>query len=373
MKKSTKRPAALTTASDAESRSTQEGTMRFADRFRDRFAADFFRPSSLGLTVSSIGLGTYLGDNTEEDDAAYVASARHAIANGINLIDTAINYRCQRSERALCLAIQESTRAGDVLRNELVICSKGGYIPLDRTPPPSRAEYQAYVRREFLDTEILQAGEIVGGGHSLAPRFIRYCVAKSRQNLGLRSIDLYYIHNPEQQLGSVEADELYARLAAAFAVLEEAAERGEIAYYGIATWDGLRVSPDEPGHLSLERVVEAAQRVGGARHHLRGVQLPINLAMLQAVRTPTQLVGGRVLTVLQAADALDLTVIGSATLMQAKLTSGLPPALRDHFPKLTTDAQRAIAFARQVDGITASLVGMKHIAHVDDDLAAGMM
>jgi len=117
--------------------------------------------------------------------------------------------------------------------------------------------------------------------------------------------------------------------------------------------------------------VDSARRVGGEGHRLRGVQLPVNLAMSEAVRIPTQLVNGKLMTVLEAASDLELAVIGSATLLQARLTTGLPPSLRDHFPSLETDAQRAIAFARTVGGIATSLVGMKHAAHVDENLGAG--
>ena len=370
MKKSTKQPNPLTTSSDAPSHATVAGATRYADRFRQQLATDFYRSSPLGAPISSIGLGTYLGDATDVVDAEYVSSARRSIASGINLLDTAINYRCQRSERALCVAIQAAVQAGEATRDELVVCTKGGYIPLDRSTPASRADYQAYVQREFIDTEILLAQDIVAGGHSLAPRFIRYCIAKSRQNLGLRSIDVYYIHNPEQQLGSVSADELYERLEATFVVLEEAADRDEIAHYGIATWDGLRTGPDQSGHLSLERVVQAAERVGGKEHRLRAVQLPVSLAMSEAVRMPTQSVNGRPLTVLEAAGELGLAVISSATLMQGRLTTGLPPGIREHFRELESDAQRAIAFARTIDGLDACLVGMKSAAHVEENLRA---
>jgi aryl-alcohol dehydrogenase-like predicted oxidoreductase len=370
MKKTTDRSEALT-RSAGPARATAEGTRRLAKRFEAGFAADFYRETTFGPTISSIGLGTYLGENTDEEDAAYVAAARHAIARGLNLLDTAINYRAQRSERALCVAIQEAIDAGEVSRDELVVCTKGGYVPLDRATPATREDYQAYVRREFIEPQIVQASEIVGGGHSLAPRFLRYCLAKSRQNLGLRSIDVYYVHNPEQQLGSVSSDELYTRLESAFAVLEEAADRGEISVYGVATWNGLRTAPHEPGHLSLAEVLAAARRAGGAEHRLRAVQLPINLAMSEGVRVPTQVVDGRPLTVLQAAAEFGLTVVGSASLMQARLASGLPPALREHFPTLRSDAQRALAFARTVEGSRASLVGMKKIAHVDENLNVG--
>lgn len=352
-------------------RSTAAGTARYQQRFADGFAADYFRPTAFGLTVSSIGIGTYLGESTDADDADYERAIRHAIQSGINVVDTAINYRGQRSERAIGAALQQVFAAGVAARDELVICSKGGYIPLDRTPPATREAYQAYVKREFLDQQIFQPDEMVSGGHSLAPRFLRYCLAKSRQNLGLRTIDVYYVHNPEQQLASVGLDELRLRLRAAFTVLEEAVSRGEIGAYGCATWDALRVPPGARGHLDLEDLVGAARAIAGDGHHFRALQLPINLAMLEAVRTETQPIAGKLLTAVDAAEALGVTVVGSATLMQSRLTTGLPQALQDHFPKCTTDAQRAIAFARSLAGVTTSLVGMKRTEHVDENVAAG--
>jgi aryl-alcohol dehydrogenase-like predicted oxidoreductase len=323
--------------------------------------------------VSSIGLGTYLGDNTDEDDAAYESAVRHAVGAGVNLIDTAINYRSQRSELAIGAAIQQLSAAGHTTREELVICTKGGYIPLDRTPPATREEYQAYVKREFTDQEIVHPDEIVAGGHSLAPRFLRYCLAKSRQNLGVRTIDVYYIHNPGQQLASVGPDELRRRLQAAFGVLEEAVSRAEIQTYGLATWDELRTPPGERGHVSLSEAVDLARGIAGDGHHFRAVQVPINLAMPEAVRSPTQIVGDKLLTVLEAASELGLTVFGSATLMQSKLASGLTEGIRAHFPGFATDAQRAIAFSRTIPGVTAALVGMKRIEHVDENIGSALV
>ena len=133
---------------------------RFRGAIRGAIRRGLLSPDHLrGPTVSSIGIGTYLGDNTDADDAAYRGRGAGARSrSGINLIDTAINYRSQRSERAIGAAIQQILAAGYATRDELVICSKGGYIPLDRTPPATREEYQHYVRREFIDQQILQAG-----------------------------------------------------------------------------------------------------------------------------------------------------------------------------------------------------------------------
>lgn len=365
---------AVDAATDAapSPRATDAGTLRYRHRFAAHFAADFFRPTPLGVTVASVGIGTYLGEPSASDDDAYAAAIEHAARSGINLVDTALNYRGQRSERAAGAAVRNLTASGDVSRAELVVCSKGGYIPLGAQPPASRDEYRAYVKREFVDTEILRPTEIVGGGHSLAPRFIRFCLAKSRQNLGVRCIDVYYLHNPEQQASAVSHDELMTRIRSAFVILEDAATRGEIGAYGCATWNGLRSSPDAPEHLELEALVALARDVGGNDHHFRAVQMPISLAMPEALRAPTQSVRGQMLPAAEAAAALDLMVVGSATLMQGKLTSGLPAAVADAFPSLENDAQRAIAFARSAPGVTTALVGMKRVEHVDENLRAAV-
>jgi aryl-alcohol dehydrogenase-like predicted oxidoreductase len=349
-------------------RASGSGTEAYWREFEQQFVDDYFRPTSFGLIASSIGIGTYLGEAHSRDDEAYENAIRAAVNRGVNVIDTAINYRGQRSEQAIGTTIQELIAAGEARREELIVCSKGGYIPLGREAPATREEYQAYVKREFIDQEVLRVEEIVAGGHSLAPRFLRYCLAKSRQNLGLRTIDVYYVHNPGQQLAAVSPDELRARLRAAFTMLEEAATRGEIGVYGCATWDSLRVAPQHKTHLALENIVSIARELAGDAHHCRVVQLPINLAMPEAARDATQPLNGKLVSALEAAAELGLTVVASAPLMQAKLTTGLPDALRVPFPRCTSDAQRAIEFVRSMPGVTTTLVGMKRVEHVDENL-----
>ena len=47
------------------------------------------------------------------------------------MLDTAINYRCQKSERAFGAAIRTLINQNEIKREELFICSKNGYIPDD--------------------------------------------------------------------------------------------------------------------------------------------------------------------------------------------------------------------------------------------------
>jgi len=374
-----KPPAASTLASDsapgrdvAARGATADGTARYAERHARPFARDFYRGGPDALSLSSIGIGTYLGEDSDADDLAYAEAVRHAVAGGVNVVDTAINYRCQRSERAIGRALHGAFLGGEASRDEVVVCTKGGYIPLDGYPPSSPEGYQGYLRREFYARNVMSPQDVVSGGHCLAPGFLRECIARSRANLGLDAVDVYYVHNPEQQLAAVSYEQLLDRLRAAFACLEDCVEQGAIGVYGCATWQGLRVEPGARGHLSLADLVQLARDVAGEAHHFRFVQLPINLAMPEAVRVPTQpLPGGRVVPVLDAARALGLCVVASASLMQSQLAANLPRPVRELFPTLMTDAQRAIAFVRSLPGVTTSLVGMKRTEHVDENLGAG--
>jgi aryl-alcohol dehydrogenase-like predicted oxidoreductase len=262
---------------------------------------------------------------------------------------------------------------GLVKRDEVIICTKGGYVPLDGAPPRSRDDYLEYLQRTFVDPGIVAPEDIVGGGHALSPSFIAHQIKASQANLGVRTLDVYYLHNPEQQLDSVQPARLRTILRRAFALLEERVESVDIGCYGCATWNGLRTPPDTRGHLDLSELVGIARDVGGDNHHFRVVQLPINLAMSEAIRVPTQRLGGRrVVPPLQATAELGISVVASASLMQSRLTSELPGAVRDTFPSLTTDAQRALAFVRSLPGVTCALVGMRTLAHVEENVAAGM-
>ena len=78
-------------------RATAEGTERYSNRFPRLRAAGHFRRSEnvLGVSdlwLSSIGLGTYLGEPDDATDEAYVDAIVTALRSGINLLDTAINY-----------------------------------------------------------------------------------------------------------------------------------------------------------------------------------------------------------------------------------------------------------------------------------------
>ncbi len=343
---------------------TTEGTARFQDRFRQQLPGHFRESQSLWL--SSIGLGTYLGEPTAQFDALYHESITQAIERGANVFDTAINYRHMRSERALGRALAELIASGKLRRDEVFVATKGGYLAFDGEIPN---DPHAYFEERLIRTGLVTPGDIVAGCHAMTPRYLADQIEASRHNLGLETIDLYYLHNPETQLREVPREEFYRRLHAAFEALETAAAEGKIRMYGLATWNAFRVSHDSPDAISLAQALELAEATGGKAHHFRALQVPFNLAMLEALATGSQALDGRQVPLLQAASARGMMVFASASLLQSRLAGGIPEPLAQHFPRLNTDAQRALQFVRSTPGITSALVGMSHPTHAIENLA----
>ncbi|MCW5892830.1 MAG: aldo/keto reductase [bacterium] len=316
-------------------------------------------------TVSSLGIGTSLGAPDDDTDVRVVAAVVAAVRGGLNVVDTAIDYRAQHGERAVGRALRVLAAEHGVARDRLVVCTKGGFLPFDDFVPP---DPQAWFEDAYVRPGRLAAGEIVAG-HALDPAWIGDQLTHSLANLGLAAIDVYYVHDPETQLRARPRADVLARLEVVFARLEAEADAGRIGCYGVATWDGLRRPPADPAHLPLGTLVAAAERVAGRGHRFRVVQAPLSVAMPEALTTPTQDVGGRVCTLLEAAERLGLAVVASAPLQAGQLTRRLPGALGRALPGLDTFAQRALQFTRSAPGVATALVGMKDLAHVRENLA----
>jgi aryl-alcohol dehydrogenase-like predicted oxidoreductase len=349
-------------------RATAEGSARYRDRFSNLRDAGHFRDRD-GLQLSSIGLGTYLGEPDDEADTEYIEAVTCALRSGVNLLDTAINYRHQRSERNIGAALKDLVRSEDLRREEVFVCTKAGYLSFDGNMP---ADPSGYFVTEYVNPGILDPKQIAGGMHCMAPVYLENQIDRSRHNLGLETIDLFYIHNPESQLADVSREVFRQRLRDAFAMLERRVKSGAVQFYGLATWGAFRVGEGSRDYISLPETVELAREIGGEHHHFRFIQVPFNLAMPEAFALNNQAVGKTKMSVLAAASQLGIRVIGSAALYQGQLTHGLPDAVT-RILGLKTAAENAIQFARSAPGMTASLVGMGHKEHVTANLKAALV
>src|SRR5579859_2017474 len=348
---------------------TEAGTSRYCDRFHSLRDAGHFRrahnvPGADQLWTSSIGLGTYLGEADSAFDASYEQAIAAALRSGINVLDTAINYRHQRSERNISSALQSLIASGEISRDEVLVCTKAGYLSFDGEVP---VDPRAYFRREYIESGILDPAEVAGGMHCMAPAYLADQIERSRKNLMLGTIDVFYLHNPESQLGEVSRDEFRSRILRAFTMLEKAVQENKIRFYGMATWNGFRVAAQKREFLNLAEMIEVARQAAGEDHHFRFIQLPFSLAMPEAFVLKNQSDDGKARSTLELAARAGIAVIGSATLSQGKLTANLPEFV-GKLLGMKNDAATAIQFARSAPGLAVALIGMSREEHVKANL-----
>jgi len=342
---------------------TPDGTKRYVARFAGRAAAGHFREQQ-GLSLSSVGIGTYLGEPDAPTDKGYTDAIVAAVESGVNVIDSAINYRFQRSERSVGAAVADLMKRG-YSREELLICTKGGFLTPDGDLPADAGEY---FHREYVETGILREGDVAAGSNSMPPKFIADQMERSRRNLGVETIDVYYLHNPETQLGEVPREMFNSRVRDAFEFLESAVAAAKIHFYGLATWNAFRQKDTEQDFLALEAMESLARDVAGLSHHFRFVQLPCNLGMTEALTRSNQPLNGARLPIVEAASKLGISLIASAAMLQGQLSRGLPSFVSNALG-MKSDSERALQFVRSTPGIATALVGMSRVEHVRANLS----
>lgn len=70
---------------------TPSGTARYSQRLS---TIDHFSKTHDDLSISSLGLGTYIGDLADATDRLVESAVKTCVmSGGINMLDTAINYR----------------------------------------------------------------------------------------------------------------------------------------------------------------------------------------------------------------------------------------------------------------------------------------
>ena len=178
------------------------------------------------------------------------------------------------------------SRDGGAARDEVFVSTKGGYLPHDAEDP---RDPRRYILETFVDSGLAPRSRdrpgrpLHGAGLSARPDRAQPREPRPRDDRPLLPAQ----HRVAADVGR-PGDLPRGALEAAVEALEEAASEGKIGAWGLATWDGLRVPPEHPEHLSLDATFEIAREVGGEEHHFAAVQLPVNLAMAQAIAYPSQ-------------------------------------------------------------------------------------
>jgi len=338
---------------------TLDGTKKFAQN--SGINQDNFNEFQ-NLFLSNVGIGTYLGDADVRTDQLVANAVKQSILSGLNVIDTAINYRAQKAERSVGKALLELIEEQKISRDQIFISSKNGYVTNDADV---KLGFWEYVAQEYTQKGIVKEGDITSGYHCMTVPYLSDQLDKSLKNLGVETIDLMYLHNAvEGQIKDVSKEKFLENLKSVFALYEKKRDEGKIKFYGMATWECFRVSKDNPQYLSLEETVNLAKQIGGENHGFRFIQLPYNMHYDQALLGKTQTIGTDSMSILEAASRLGIGVFTSVPFMQGRLLApGVMPEFSDLKPSI-----RALQFIRSSPGVLAPLVGQKSFEHVSENL-----
>ncbi len=278
-----------------QGKATAGGTAQFAVRvvnnpaFPATAARGYTMLGGTNLTTSRLGFGGY---RIESEDPEHRDALVKALRSGWNLIDTSTNYTDGSSERLVGSVLSSLIKKGELKREEVIVVSKIGYV---QGANLKRAEAREGAGRPF--PEMVKYGE--GVWHCIHPEFLAEQLALSLDRLGLETLDVCLLHNPEYFLSDAKQrrerdieqlrNRFYARIETAFGYLEGQVTAGRLLYYGVSS--NTAVLPhDDPEATSLGRMLDAAETAaraqGLASHHFRVLQVPMNLYESGAALVP---------------------------------------------------------------------------------------
>ena len=339
---------------------TPEGTKNFTVK-HDTIPEKNFNVFQ-NLSLSNVGIGTYLGNPDSDTDNIVKNAVKKSVLAGMNVIDTAINYRAQKAERSVGQAISELVNENKISRDEIFISTKNGYVTNDGD---IQEDLMQYIIRELGKPGIVKEGDISSGYHCMTIPYLEDQLNRSLKNLQLECIDLIYLHNAVEGNLEMPKETFLQKLKDVFEFYEQKRKDGKIRFYGMATWDCFRVAEDHKTFLSLEKVIEIAKSVGGDDHGFRFIQLPYNLHFDQAFMQKNQLVDGKSASILDSAKQLNVGVFTSVPLMQGKLLDWAKD--KPEFSAVSPSVG-LLQFIRSTPGVLAPLVGQKSDAHVIENL-----
>ncbi|RPH82040.1 MAG: DUF255 domain-containing protein [Nitrospiraceae bacterium] len=242
-----------------------------------------------GLTTSRLGFGTYRVDTREPE---HREALKKALREGVNLIDTSTNYMDGNSERLVGSVLGELIKSGELTREEVVVVSKIGYVQGDNL---KQAEARERAGHPYPD--MVKYGE--GIWHCIHPEYLADQLTLSLDRLGLATLDVCLLHNPEYFLSEAAhhvgadlvatRDIFYRRIEQAFTFFEPQVAAGRIRLYGVSS-NTITTDPSDAETVSLSRICNAARAAAAAqsmdRSHFAVLQCPMNLYEAGALVTP---------------------------------------------------------------------------------------
>ncbi|MEG2983131.1 MAG: aldo/keto reductase [Peptostreptococcaceae bacterium] len=302
------------------------------------------------------GMGTHLGEFTDEHSNLYIDTLTYGLENGVNFIDTSVNYREMKSEKDVGVVLNKLiNKRKTIKRGEIVIATKGGQIYGDCEIDVKAIDYleEILIPEGILNIEDVNI--VDGHMHTLAPYFYETTIELSKRNLGIDTIDIHYIHNPEISMYVLGEVEFYKQLKVLVEFYEEQVEKGNIQFYGMSTWKAFICDENSPWYISLEKVLDIAREVKGLNNNFKFIQMPYNIYNKSALENKTQLVGKEHYCAIRAAKKLGLYTTISSPLNQCRDNDSL--SINDK-----------LEFIIDTKDLQATIIGSKTKKHLIENL-----
>ena len=353
-----------------------------------------YKYDTTGMTLSTIGIGTYEDDTSDKIDDAGAMAIYESVKHGVNVLDTSAN---KKSERTVGKALSLLLSSGIVDRQSLFLSIKA--VSFNHDTQNAALETSRISKPESILSQSngLPSVDVTNTKYCITPDCLERSLSSSRLNLGVDTVDVLYISNSAEILLNVlEREAFMQMLNTSFTYLETQRSQNRIRYYGMSTWSCFTSDESEKTYLSLHDVVALAASVGGADHGFRFIQVPISVTFPGAVRMRSQKNGD---TIIAAAAVMGINVVSSRSigggkqksleragsifractdttdyfhtlgesmrLISAKATKKKSNGQASH---LSTAAQ-SLLITRSVPGILTALVGMRTSHHVHENLA----
>lgn len=303
---------------------------------------------------SRLGLGTFIGNFSDEHSELFRAAISYALLNGINIIDTAINYRGMRSERDIGVVITKLIEDGLIERNQFVVSSKAGIIPGDGE---IMLRPIFYMQQNLIESGIIASEDTYMEDTlwlTMNPRFYEYALEVSKSHLNLDTIDIYYMHELELSMRHYGPTEFYNKLEGIIIAYENMVSEGKIKEYGMATWEAFQLEPSDNKYISLEKVMDVVNKVS-PKHHFKHLMVPINLQLNEPVTRKTQCFKDERLTIVECAKRYGIEVHSSGSIGQGE-------ALNKH------SVEDYLSFLVNNCNCDSYFIGSKSIEHIKENM-----
>lgn len=352
---------------------SHSGTSKFVEYANSKGINSLHFKIIENIYLSSIGMGTYLGNLSRRDDTDIENAVYNSITSGgINVIDTSINYRSMLSEKSIGRALVRIFEEKIIDRSQIFISTKNGYFTNDGEYPA--IDINEYLKIMFLDPRTIKETDISPSYNIMNPSYISRCIDKSLCNMGIQTIDLVYIHNSfESWYNQVEKSIYIDMLTKVFEIYEEYRKIGKINFYGMATWNCFTANKSDPNYLSLQEIVDLSNLIGGKNNGFKFIQLPYNLYLHEPLTKGNQDTKfEKNLSLVECAQKLGIHIFTSVPLFQGKLlhnfifdNNGSSNTSLDNLPY---QSLKLLQFIRSTPGVVAPLVGQKKVDHVKENL-----